>query len=193
MGKNPRGKPKFHQFRSATRIDGGPFEDFGRGVALDCYVVMSLGTITAVFLTTLYLFGDYLSAWLAGFILSISGLFVFYSSIGHIDVPFTFWYSWAGCFCVLAAKRNLWRFYIPAALCAAYAVCTKEGYSMYIVGLAAVFCILRSSEVYQKTANLRQTISSILSLKSMAAAAAFAGLFLLMSGFLNGRRNLPHG
>jgi hypothetical protein len=90
--------------------------------------VMSLGTITAVFLTTLYLFGDYLSAWLAGFILSTSGLFVFYSSFGHIDVPFTFWYAWAGCFCVLAAKRNLWRFYIPAALCAAYAVCTKEGY-----------------------------------------------------------------
>jgi hypothetical protein len=149
-------------------------------------VVMSLGTITAVFLTTLYLFGDYLSAWLAGFILSVSSLFVFYSSIGHIDVPFTFWYSWAGCFCVLAAKRNLWRFYIPAALCAAYAVCTKEGYSMYIVGLAVVFCILRSVEVYQKTANLRQATGSFLSLKSAVAGAAFAGLFLLMSGFLNG-------
>jgi hypothetical protein len=148
--------------------------------------VMSLGTITAVFLTTLYLFGDYLSAWLAGFILSTSGLFVFYSSFGHIDVPFTFWYAWAGCFCVLAAKRNLWRFYIPAALCAAYAVCTKEGYAMYLVGLAVVFCILRSVEVYQTTANLRQAIFSFLSFKSAAAAAVLAGLFGLMSGFLGG-------
>jgi hypothetical protein len=148
--------------------------------------VMSLGTIAAVFLTTLYLFGDYLSAWLAGFILSICSLFVFYSSIGHIDVPFTFWYSWASCFCVLAAKRNLWRYYIPAALCAAYAVCTKEGYSMYIVGLAAAYGILKAVDEYEKTGNLRKAIVSVLSLKSAVSAAVFAGLFLLMSGFLGG-------
>ncbi|MCE5185711.1 MAG: glycosyltransferase family 39 protein [Planctomycetaceae bacterium] len=156
------------------------------GVSRWIVAVMSLGTIAAVFLTTLYLFGDYLSAWLAAFILSASCLFVFYSSIGHLDVPFTFWYAWAGCFCVLAVKRGLWRYYIPAALCAAYAVCTKEGYSMYIVGLAAAYCILKAADEYEKTRTVKGAIRSVFSLKAAVSAAVFAGLFLLMSGFLGG-------
>jgi hypothetical protein len=148
--------------------------------------VMSLGTVAAVFMTTLYLFGDYLSAWLAGFILSTSCMFVFYSGIGHPDVPFTFWYSWASCFCVLAAKRDLWRYYIPATLCAAYAVCTKEGYSMYIVGLAAAYGVLKVTYEYEKNQNFKGALVSIFSLKSAVSVVVFIGLFLLMSGFLGG-------
>lgn len=149
-------------------------------------VFMNLGTILAVFLLTKYLSGDYLSALFAGLALSVSYLFVFYSSLGHIDVPFVFWFSWTCYFAVRAVYEHKWHQYILAGLLAAYTVCTKEGYAGYIPGLAAVYCILRSHKVYQETKSLKPVLLSICSVKVLTAAVLFAGLCLIMSGFLAG-------
>jgi len=147
--------------------------------------VMSLGAIIAVFVLTKYLFGDYLSAWLAGLALSITGLFLFFSSIGHIDVPFMFWFAWAMFFGIRGAQRQHWLDHILAALCAGYAICTKEGYYAYVVSLAVIYCIVRIVEQYRQTQNVRQALLSVFTLKVLTAIAVFILLFVVMNGGLN--------
>jgi hypothetical protein len=149
-------------------------------------LVMNLGTILAVFLTAWYLSGDYLSAWLAGLTLTISYLFVFYSSIGHVDVPVVFWFSWAAYFTAKAVYEDKWHHYILAGLLAAYAACTKEGYAAYVPGLALVYCILRIVSQYPKTGGLKKAVLSIFTMKSLVAAVLCIALILVMSGFLAG-------
>jgi hypothetical protein len=155
------------------------------GISRGITAVMSLGTIIAVFVLTKYLFGDYLAGWLAGFSLSISCLFLFFSGIGHVDVPFTFWFSWASVFAVRAGIEHKWRDYIFAALCAGYSFCTKEGYGGYLPGLVIAYCAFRIACRYGETKSYRDAVLSVLSFKAFAAIFVFAAVFVAMNGFLN--------
>ncbi len=146
---------------------------------------MALGTIIAVFVLTKYLLGDYMAAWLAAFSLSTSFLFLFYSGIGHLDVPFTFWFAWACAFAMRAAIGHKWRDYVLAAFCAGYAFCTKEGYGAYLPGLAIAYCAIRIAHRYKETSRIKDAVLSIVTIKALAAIVVFAAVFIAMNGFLN--------
>ncbi|MDH4203400.1 MAG: glycosyltransferase family 39 protein [Phycisphaerae bacterium] len=147
---------------------------------------MNLGTIIAVFLTAYYLLGDYLSAFLAGFTISFSNLFVFYSSFGHVDVPFVFWFAWSGYFAVRAIYEQKWLHIIPAALFGAYAVCTKDAYGGYVIGLGLTYLILISINQYKDTKDFIKILKAVFSIKLLVATIIFVALCLIMNGFLSG-------
>lgn len=149
-------------------------------------LVMSLGTIWAVFLISRYLFGDFWPGLLAALTLAVSQLFVFFSKVGCVDIPTIFWLTWAVYFAVRAVYENRWRQYILAGFCAAYAFCTKEGCAGYVLGLGFGTWVLMSHVRFKEGTGLMKAVLSVFSLRTAAAAAVFLGVFLLLNGFLGG-------
>ncbi len=160
--------------------------DFLAAISRWIILVMSLGTIWAVFLISRYLFGDFWSALLSALTLAVSQLFVFFSKVGCVDVPSVFWLAWATYFAVRAVYEARWRQYILAGFCAAYTFCTKEGCAGYVLGLGIGTWILMLYVRFKQGCGLKKAVLSIFSLKTAAAAAVFIGVFLLLNGFLGG-------
>ncbi len=149
-------------------------------------LVMSQGTIWAVFLISRYLFRDFWAALLSALTLTASQLFIFFSKVGCVDVPAIFWVTWATYFAIRAVYEDRWRQYILMGFCAAYAFCTKEGCAGFILGLGFGTWALMSYVRFKEGAGLKKAALSIFSLKTAAAAAVFIGMFLLLNGFLGG-------
>ena len=98
-------------------------------------IVLAGATVLAVMLTAAVLFRDKTAAILAGLSLAVMQLFVFYSSSGCVDVPAMAFYAFSGYFAVKAIYHGKWRHYLGLGFCVAYAVCTKEGIGVFLLGL----------------------------------------------------------
>ena len=55
---------------------------------------MGVGVVVAIFLTARVLFDDNVAAFFSGLAIASSMLFVFYSHLGNLDIPCTFWFAW---------------------------------------------------------------------------------------------------
>lgn len=160
--------------------------DFLAAISRWIILVMSLGTIWAVFLISRYLFGDFWPALLSALTLAVSQLFVFFSKVGCVDIPSIFWLTWTTYFAVRAVYEGRWRQYILMGFCAAYTFCTKEGCVGYVLGLGFGTWVLMSYVRFKQGCGLKKAVLSVFSLKTAAAAAVFTGVFLLLNGFLGG-------
>jgi len=149
-------------------------------------ILMSTATVWIVFLTTFLLFGDYLAAWLAGLMLAIIPLYVFYSHVGNVDVPYIFWFSWAVYWAVKAIYVGHWRYYLLLGFCSAYMVCTKEGPAGYIVGLGLAIWVTMIGKALKEGMSLKKAIASIFSLKVLSALGVAFFTFALLNGFFAG-------
>lgn len=149
--------------------------DFLAAISRWIILVMSQGTIWAVFLISRYLFRDFWPALLSALTLAVSQLFVFFSKVGCVDVPSIFWLAWATYFAVRAVYEGRWRQYILMGFCAAYAFCTKEGCAGYVLGLGFGTWVLMSYVRVKEGTGLKKAVLSVFSLRTAAAAAVFLG------------------
>ena len=149
-------------------------------------VVMATGTVLAVFLTAMLLFEDYLAALLSALTLALSQLFVFYSHVGNVDVPYIFWFTWGVYWAVKAVYIGKWHHYILLGLFCSYSVCTKEPAGGYVLGLGFAVWAAMIGKALKKKQNIKNAVLSIFSVKVLAAVLAFSLCFAVLNGFLGG-------
>jgi len=155
-------------------------------------ILMSTATVWIVFLTTFLLFGDYLAAWLAGLMLAVIPLYVYFSHVGNVDVPYIFWLTWALYWAVKAIYINKWHHYLLLGFCSAYMICTKEGSAGYIVGLGLAIWLAMVGKALKEGLNLNKAIRSIISLKILLAIVVAVITFALLNGFIAGPGELQN-
>jgi hypothetical protein len=146
-------------------------------------LLMSVGMVLAVYLTTLALFDDWLAAFLAGLALTLSHLFCFFAGTGNVDMPSVFWFCWAVWAAVRAVQTNQLRHFLILGFCAAYSVGTKEGQGTYFVGLGVGMAAMLIQQARRQEKSIGQSIFSIFSLRLLAAAATALFVFLFLNGF----------
>jgi hypothetical protein len=146
-------------------------------------LLMSVGTVLAVYLTAMALFDDRLAAFLAGLALTVSHLFCFFAGTGNVDMPSVFWFCWAAWAAVRAVQTNQLRHFLLLGFCAAYSVGTKEGQGTYFIGLGVGMAAMLIQQARRQEKSIGQSILSIFSFRLLAAAATVLFVFLFLNGF----------
>jgi hypothetical protein len=146
-------------------------------------LLMSVGTVLAVYLTASTLFNDRLTAFLAGLAFSVSHLFCFFASTGNVDVPSVFWFCWAGWAALRAVQTIQLRYFLLLGFCAAYSVGTKEGQGTYLAGLGVGMLALHIQQSRKQGKSIRMSVLSFFSFKFLAAAAMALMVFIFLNGF----------
>ncbi|MCI0498346.1 MAG: glycosyltransferase family 39 protein [Planctomycetales bacterium] len=149
-------------------------------------VGMSVAGVFGVMLIAFSLFGDFLSAILSGLALSLCYLYVFFSHVGNVDIPYVFWFIWASYFGLKAVQKSSCRCFLLLGFCAAMLVCTKEGASMYLPGLGIGLWVIHSVQAKQNGIPLTRAVVSFWNWKVFFAILIFAAVFLVLNGFLDG-------
>ena len=103
-------------------------------------VLMALGIIFSVFLTSLEIFSKQLPSLLSALcVLGIVSL-VYYSKTMNVEVPYVFWFSWAMLFYIRAIKFDRFIDYLLFIISAVFSVCTKDqSYGLFI--LPSIFLV----------------------------------------------------
>ena len=149
-------------------------------------VVMAIGTVLAVYLTAKLLYKDYLAALLSALTLALSQLFVFYSHVGNVDVPYIFWFTWGIYWAVKSVYIGKWHHYIFLGLFCSYSVCTKEPAGGYVVGLGFAVWAAMIGKALKMNKNFKNAVLSIFSVKVLVALLVFGLCFAILNGFLGG-------
>lgn len=170
-GMSALNQPRLYELASITR---------------NISIAMSSGILLAVFLSARKLFKDNIAGLFSALCLALSCLFIFYSKTGCVDIPAFFWFAWAGCFGIYAIKSKNLLFYVLAAFCAAWSVCTKEGVATFNVGLAAAMVTLLIHEKLTNGASFKQSIMGLLNWKILVAAAVGIFVFVTLEGMWSG-------
>ncbi len=149
-------------------------------------VVMGTGTVFVVFLISRLLFRDYLAALLAALALAVSQLFVFYSHVGNVDIPYIFWFACAVYCGIKAVYTDKCHYFILLGLFSGYSVCTKEAVAGYVIGLGIAIWIAMVGKALKAGLTLKKAILAIFSPKVLVAILAFSLCFAVLNGFLAG-------
>jgi hypothetical protein len=149
-------------------------------------VAMSVAGVYGVMLIAIGLFGDFRSALLSGLALSLSYLYVFFSHVGNVDLPYVFWFIWASYFGLQAIGTSRRRYFLLLGFCGAMLVCTKEGAAMYLLGLGLGLWLMHSLQVKQNGVPPAKAIVSFWNWNVFLAILIFAVVFLVLNGFLAG-------
>jgi hypothetical protein len=146
-------------------------------------LLMSVGTVLAVYLTAMALFKDHIAALLAGLTLTVSHTFCFFASTGNVDVPSIFWFGWATWTAIRAIQTNKLGYFLLLGFCTAYSIGTKEGQATYFAGLGIGTAALYIQQVRQQGSITKTALLSFPFLKLLAAAATALVVFLFLNGF----------
>jgi hypothetical protein len=138
--------------------------------------LMGAAAVLAVFLIVLAIFKDLLAAWLAALSLAFSALFVFYSHVGNVDVPLTFWLAWSIYFTVQSLYRNRLSDYVSLGICSACAISTKDPAAGYILGLGVAALVVSIADVNVASGQRKKFDSRLL-----VAAAVFLVAYALLN------------
>ncbi len=144
--------------------------------------LMGMGAVMAVFLTARLLFGDNLSAFLASLALACSHVFVFYSHLGNLDVPCTFWIAWSLYWAVKAVYLGRWHHYIFLVFFCACAVCTKDPAAGFVVGIGFSVWLGLVGKAREEGRSYKDGILDIFSKKVLVAIIVFIVVFALLNG-----------
>jgi hypothetical protein len=145
-------------------------------------MLMGVGAVIAVFLTARILFDDFLAAFFAALSLALCQEFLFYSHLGNVDVPATFWFAWGAYFAVKAAYIGKVRHYIFAAIFCAFSTCTKDSIPPFIAGLLIAIAILIITKAKNSGKTLRQALLSLFNGKVVTAIIVFLFCYALING-----------
>ncbi len=150
--------------------------------------LMGVGAVMAVFLTARLLFGDILSAFLPSLALACSHIFVFYSHLGNLDVPCTFWIAWSIYWAVKAAYLGRWHHYILLGVFCACAVCTKDPAAGFVVGIGFSVWLGLVGKARDEGRSYRDGIFAVFTVKVLAAILALVLVFALLNGIFTSPR-----
>jgi len=146
--------------------------------------LMGAAAVLAVFLAARLLFNDDLAALFAALALATSMLFVLYCHLGNLDIPTTFWFTWAVYWAVKAMYVGRWQHFILTGAFAAFAVCTKDPTAGYVVGLALALFIAFTANSRQEGLSLKKAVLSVFNKKTLAAIIAALFFFALLNDLL---------
>jgi hypothetical protein len=161
----------------------------GRAVVLNMSRYDTLAKISRwiSFAVASVFFSDRLTAFLAGLALSFSALFVFYSHLGNVDIPYLFWYTWGLYFAAKSIYVGKWRHFILMSLFFAYSVCTKEAIAGYLAGTGVGYCFVKAGKSLNEGKAWHKAILSVFSLRLVVCAL----IFLLAYAFIQGLLTSP--
>ncbi len=145
---------------------------------------MGVGTVLAVFAVVSAFFSDRLAAFLAALALSFSALFVFYSHLGNVDVPYVFWYTWGLYFAAKSIYAGKWRHFILMGLCFAFSICTKEAIAGYLVGTGIAYCFVKAGKSLKQGTAWHKALLSVFSTRLIISILIFLFIYALMQGML---------
>ncbi len=113
-------------------------------------------------------------SWVGLLVVGTNGVFIYYSRVGNLDLPYTFWWSIALCF--------LWRYFfadsrpgttlIPAAVAAAAAAGTKDQASSFAIGAGVLIVLMSQDHPTPAGARFRNAVLFTLSLLASYALLA---------------------
>lgn len=146
--------------------------------------LMGAGAVIAVFLTAKLLFSDWLAGLLAGLSLAFTQHFVFYSHLGNVDMPTTFWFAWSLYWAVKAVYIGKWRHYLLLGLFIAIAVCTKDPTAGYAIGLALAVWIAVVGKAKTAGKTFKESVAAIFNYQTLAAFLAAVFVFALLNDLL---------
>ena len=146
--------------------------------------IMGAAAVVAVFLTARLLFNDDVAALFSGLALAFSMLFVFYSHLGNLDIPCTFWFAWSLYWAVKAAYIGKWRQYLLLGLFCALTVCTKDAAAGYIVGLAVAMALAIIGTARETGKSFKTALTSIFPMKTLVAVLVAGFCFALLNDLL---------
>ena len=146
--------------------------------------VMGAGAVLAVFFTARVLFRDDLAAFLSGLALAFTSLFVWYSHLGNLDVPATFWFAWSVYWAAQAVYVGKWRHHVLLGVFCAMAVCTKDPVAGYAIGLVLAIWLGTIGKVRLAGGSVRRACTAVLNRRMLAAALVAALVFALLNDLL---------
>ncbi|MFH1616262.1 MAG: glycosyltransferase family 39 protein [Planctomycetota bacterium] len=147
-------------------------------------VIMAAGAVVGVFAATRLLCRDSLVGFLAAMVLMLSAEFTYFSHLGNLDTPVTFWFIWTAYWLVKGMQKPLLRYFVLAGIFAGLVVCTKDasyghlaGVGLFTIGTAACYYWRK----YHSAAGLARVL---LDQRLWAGAICFAIVFLIMNNVL---------
>ena len=146
--------------------------------------IMGTATVAAVFLMVRILFDDFLASFLAALSLACCHLFVFYSHLGNVDVPATFWFSWGMYFAIKAVYIGKWQHFLLAGLFCALSACTKDPMPVFIAGLVLAVFIAMLKNARSQGKAFKEALCSIFNMKLLVAIVAFLFVYALLNDIL---------
>jgi 4-amino-4-deoxy-L-arabinose transferase-like glycosyltransferase len=147
-------------------------------------VLMAAGAVLAVFLAGRLLFGDWLAGFLAGLALAVCQIFVFYSHLGNVDVPATFWFAWAVYWAVKSAYEGRWHHFVLLGLFCALAACTKDPLAGFVVGLALAVWLAMAARARAEGTPFKAAVITVFSRKVLVAVLVAGFWFALLNDLL---------
>ncbi len=143
-------------------------------------VVMGTGTVIVTVLIGLILFKDRTAALLAGLALALTQLFVFYSHVGNVDVPYIFWFSLGIYLAVKAIYVGKWRHYALMGLFFSLSICTKDAVVGYLVGMVPAFWLAMIGKARADGQSYKTAVLLVFSKKVLVAVAVFLFSYALL-------------
>lgn len=145
---------------------------------------MGTATALAVFLTVMWLFGDYMGALLAALALALSQTFVFYSHVGNVDVPCVFWFAWGIYWAVKAIYLGKWRHFVLMGLCFSLSICSKDAVGGYLAGTALAFWLTMIGKARADGQSSKTAVLAVFSKKVLVAVLVFLFFYALLQDIL---------
>lgn len=147
-------------------------------------MLMGVGTVIAVFMTTRILFDNYLSAVFSGLALAFSNLFVFYSHVGNVDVPCIFWFAWGIYFTATSIYVGRWFHFALMGLCFSFSMCTKDAMVGYVIGMIPAYWFLSIDKAKNQGKSLKKAVCAVFSRKLIIAVLVFLLSYALLQDIL---------
>lgn len=147
-------------------------------------VVMAIGAVLGVFATTRLLTRSSLAGFLAAMVLMFSAEFTYFSHLGNLDTPVTFWFVWTGYLAVRALQTGRFKYFGLLGLFAAMVVCTKDPSVGHLAGLVAFTVAAAGYHYYRRRAKLADVCKVAIEPRLWLALGCFAVVFIVMNNVI---------
>lgn len=147
-------------------------------------VIMAIGTVLGVFATTRLLCRDTLAAFLAAMVVMFSAEFTYFSHIGALDTPVTFWFIWTAYWVIRALQKSTHRYFILTGIFAGMVVCTKEASYGHLAGLAIFVIAAAIHHNYKQSKSISSIVKVICEKRLWLAFACFSAVFIIMNNVI---------
>ncbi len=147
-------------------------------------VAMAVGAVLGVFATTRLLTQDSLAGFLAAMVLMLSGEFTYFSHLGNLDTPVTFWFIWTAYSTVRALQTGRFKYFVLMGLFAGMVVCTKDASAGHLAALAIFTTAAAAYHYYQQRERLADVRKVAVEPRLWLAMGCFMVVFAVMNNVI---------
>jgi len=176
--RDPRTGRVFSQWHSLGRVSALIL------VSRIVTVLMAIGAVLGVFATTRLVCRDSLAGFLAAMVLMFSAEFTYFSHLGNLDTPVTFWFIWTAYWLVRALQSGRYRYFILAGIFAGLVVCTKDPSFGHLAGPGIFVAGAAIHHYYKKHPSLAGIARVFIEPRLWAAALCFGIVVVIMNNVI---------